>query len=156
MGTRNSTLVTLDGKKKVAQYGQWDGYPTGQGQTIADFLNREDFSVEKFKEQVSRVRPITDEEIERVNNTPNWKKVYPHLSRDAGADVLNMILDGKVEFLVLDEEFVNDRLFCEYWYDINLDDETVTMNMEKYTFDEWKSDGFMKKLKEMAEENNDY
>ena len=27
MGTRNLTVVYLDGQYKVAQYGQWDGYP---------------------------------------------------------------------------------------------------------------------------------
>lgn len=47
MGTRNSTLVKSKGKVKVAQYGQWDGYPTGQGQTIADFLNS-DVDLEDF------------------------------------------------------------------------------------------------------------
>lgn len=31
MGTRNLTAVYLDGQYKVAQYGQWDGYPEGQG-----------------------------------------------------------------------------------------------------------------------------
>jgi len=29
MGTRNLTIVTSNGKTKVAQYGQWDGYPGG-------------------------------------------------------------------------------------------------------------------------------
>lgn len=33
MGTRNLTAVYLDGQYKVAQYGQWDGYPEGQGIT---------------------------------------------------------------------------------------------------------------------------
>lgn len=146
MGTRNSTIVTLDGEIKVAQYGQWDGYPTGQGQTIANFFNREDFDLEKFKDQVNKVREITQDEIDKVNNTPNWKEVYPYLSRDAGADILNMIFDGKVEFVVLDKDFKNDTLFCEYWYDINLDDETVTMNGTKYTFKEWMSNNFMEKL----------
>jgi len=27
MGTRNLTCVMKDGQYKVAQYGQWDGYP---------------------------------------------------------------------------------------------------------------------------------
>lgn len=31
MGTRNLTCVVLDGEFKVAQYGQWDGYPEGSG-----------------------------------------------------------------------------------------------------------------------------
>ena len=38
MGTRNLTAVYLDGQYKVAQYGQWDGYPEGQGITALTFL----------------------------------------------------------------------------------------------------------------------
>ena len=39
MGTRNLTLVKdKEGKTKVAQYGQWDGYPEGQGSTILNFI----------------------------------------------------------------------------------------------------------------------
>lgn len=34
MGTRNLTAVYLDGQYKVAQYGQWDGYPEGRGGLI--------------------------------------------------------------------------------------------------------------------------
>ena len=38
MGTRNLVCVVKGGEYKVAQYGQWDGYPTGQGETIVEFL----------------------------------------------------------------------------------------------------------------------
>lgn len=31
MGTRNLTAVYLDGEYKIAQYGQWDGYPKDKG-----------------------------------------------------------------------------------------------------------------------------
>jgi hypothetical protein len=38
MGTRNLTMVINKGETKVAQYGQWDGYPSGQGAEILKFL----------------------------------------------------------------------------------------------------------------------
>jgi hypothetical protein len=38
MGTRNLTMVISNGETKVAQYGQWDGYPSGQGVNILGFL----------------------------------------------------------------------------------------------------------------------
>ena len=41
MGTRHLTCVVKDGDYKVAQYGQWDGYPSGQGIDILTFLREE-------------------------------------------------------------------------------------------------------------------
>jgi hypothetical protein len=37
MGTRNLTMVISKGETKVAQYGQWDGYPSGQGLNVLSF-----------------------------------------------------------------------------------------------------------------------
>ena len=42
MGTRHLICVVSDGDYKVAQYGQWDGYPSGQGAAILEFLHKED------------------------------------------------------------------------------------------------------------------
>lgn len=53
MGTRNLTAVYLDGQYKVAQYGQWDGYPEGQGITVLTFL-RDKMDLELFKEAFLR------------------------------------------------------------------------------------------------------
>lgn len=44
MGTRNLTAVYLDGQYKVAQYGQWDGYPEGQGHNGAHLPSGQDGS----------------------------------------------------------------------------------------------------------------
>ena len=38
MGTRFLTAVFADGQYRVAQYGQWDGYPEGAGVNILHFL----------------------------------------------------------------------------------------------------------------------
>lgn len=44
MGTRHLIAAKVDGEYKLAQYGQWDGYPEGQGVAVLDFLvNKEDF-----------------------------------------------------------------------------------------------------------------
>lgn len=42
MGTRHLILVWYKGKWHIAQYGQWDGYPEGQGINIVKFLNDTD------------------------------------------------------------------------------------------------------------------
>ena len=56
MGTRNLTMViNQEGEKKVTQYGQWDGYPSGVGVRVLKFLkNKEVF--DKFKANLSKVR----------------------------------------------------------------------------------------------------
>lgn len=157
MGTRNLTMVRSDKKIRVAQYGQWDGYPTGQGQEIADFLKKAD--LKKFKKILKTVKEYKHKEIIKAYSdegaTGQWitsdvaKKVYakhPSLDRDHGAGILTLIYEGKVNRVQLSEDFKNDRLFCEYWYEVNLDDDTVTMNGKTYTFKQWTSKNFMKKL----------
>lgn len=38
MGTRNLVAVQIDGQYKIAQYGQWGGYPEGKGVDALTFL----------------------------------------------------------------------------------------------------------------------
>lgn len=148
MGTRNSTIVKLNGKVVVEQYGQWDGYPTGQGQVIADFLKT--VNLNDFKSKLSELKEITEEQTKEVNKDPKWTQNYPYLSRDAGAGVLQMIAEGGVKFISLDRDFKNDTTFCEYWYEIDLDKKTVTIGgwikEQVFTFDEWTRDGLMEEL----------
>lgn len=160
MGTRNSTIVKSKGIVKVAQYGQWDGYPTGQGETIAEFLKTVD--LEGFKKKVDALGVWTDEEIDEIvqgnaqcliGANTNWATEHPELNRDTAAGILQLIADGKVTKVRLDEEFKNDTLFCEFWYELDLDAETVTMNGETFTFKQWVVDGFMGELENPEEED---
>lgn len=123
MGTRNLTMVIKDAETKVAQYGQWDGYPSGQGATALEFLRGCDF--EKFKEKLNKIRWITDEEIGTVENDKNWTENYPYLSRNCGAEILELIYDtDDVKFLQNSEDFAADSLFNEWTYVIDLDKNT--------------------------------
>ena len=98
MGTRHiQTVINKDGVVKVSQYGQWDGYPDGQGIDILDFLLNAD--LEKYQEEVNKLREITEED-KKLLEVNNWKELYPHMSRDCGAEVHKLIYDGKVEFIV--------------------------------------------------------
>ena len=38
MGTRHMIGVVKDGIPRIAQYGQWDGYPSGQGVTANYYI----------------------------------------------------------------------------------------------------------------------
>lgn len=40
MGTRSLTCVVLDDQFKIAQYGQFDGYPSGQGKTALEIMRK--------------------------------------------------------------------------------------------------------------------
>ncbi len=105
MGTRNLTVVVKDGEYKVAQYGQWDGYPSGNGVEILEFL-RKNFA--ELIDKLHLVQWITDEEQDKTwegiksDPTSHWvdfheasahEKLYPELSRNTGARILDLILN---------------------------------------------------------------
>ena len=122
MGTRHLTIVYVNGEYKVAQYGQWDGYPEGAGAIILDFLKNE-FVEDKFRKNLAKLRTIrTDEEREALN-TLYGKHFPPEFSRDTGARILKMIQDDAVRsgFLAKSLDFAADSLFCEWAYVIDLD-----------------------------------
>jgi len=89
MGTRNLTCVVSDGEFKVAQYCQWDGYPSGQGATVLSFLKGEPvddvearypsnveksrfgleglvFDLEQFRENVRGCYKIDEEDLYKI------------------------------------------------------------------------------------------
>lgn len=126
MGTRNLTMVMLDGKYVVAQYGQWDGYPSGQGMLALLFLrnmNRELFE-NRCRATVFSSQERWDE-IERLkDNEDGFLKMYPQVSRDTAARILEFIQnspEGLQIELVDNSEFAEDSLFCEWAYVIDLD-----------------------------------
>ena len=132
MGTRNLTAVYIDGEYKIAQYGQWDGYPEGQGKTTLYFARKladENFRRE-FSEKVMACRWITEEEIDAINakiksgEIKDWTRQYPELWRDAGAEILQMVMDRGGLALQNDIEFAADSLFCEWAWVIDLDKNT--------------------------------
>ncbi|MBC8551708.1 MAG: hypothetical protein H8D23_18835, partial [Candidatus Brocadiales bacterium] len=123
MGTRNLTAVMMDKEYKIAQYGQWDGYPEGQGRTILNFIHKTDLNA--FKEALKDVRWITEDESKKVVGTPDWPNVYPHLSRDAGGEILQMVMDRTAKILTKSISFAGDSILCGYAYGIDLDKKTL-------------------------------
>jgi hypothetical protein len=140
MGTRNLTVVFVDGEYKVAQYGQWDGYPEGQGVTALEFLRGEG-NLDKLKESLKRVRYVDgegrDKELvdayeknapawsnEHDNRTPEQKRWFEmYMSRNIGADILHNIANSEDEEILLANQidFAKDGLFCEWVWKIDLD-----------------------------------
>lgn len=66
MGTRHLICVFFQGKWVVAQYGQWDGYPEGQGVKIYRFLSVAR-NIDNLKAGLAHLYIPTDAEMENIN-----------------------------------------------------------------------------------------
>jgi hypothetical protein len=144
MGTRNLTMVIQKEKPVISQYGQWDGYPSGNGLTILEFLRT--CNLDEFKEKIKNVRFSTKKDEKKVekflksigckdgwmnmDQSDLYKKAYPYSSRDIGAGILQMVNESEDTEIVLQDttKFAADSLFCEWAYLINLDNN----NLEVY------------------------
>jgi len=139
MGTRHVTMVIKEEKPVVSQYGQWDGYPSGQGLTVLRFLKTR--SLNKFKKKLELVHLATDEDIKELEDwfksigvDDGWMtsdqanlfhQKYPLLTRDNGAEILFMLQDNKEKvFLQEANDFAHGKdggFGCEWVYVIDLD-----------------------------------
>lgn len=117
MGTRHrQAVITKEGEMKIQQYGQWDGYPDGQGKDILNYLRNG--NLDKYQENLNKVPLINDEQIDEVNKDSNWTKNYPYLSRDCGSNIHQMIEDGDVKF-VQHTDLEECEKWCEGFYTID-------------------------------------
>ena len=142
MGTRGLTAVILDGEHKIAQYGQWDHYPSGQGLTALAFCREamtDDAKREAFIANLRRCRfgtPADEAECDawlasigvgangmmRMDQYDKWKARYPLLARDTGAEILGLVAgaESDAQIVVQDSwDFGGDSLFCEWAYVID-------------------------------------
>jgi hypothetical protein len=148
MGTRHLTAVVVNGEYKIAQYGQWDGYPSGQGFIIVTFLNQlsnlerssgtvPGENLKLFREKVLACTELAHKDLQALwiecGADPNEEWVttevselfgerYPHLSRDCGAEILNHVMQSENGLaLTLEILFAANSLFCEWAWVIDLD-----------------------------------
>ena len=136
MGTRNLTIVYLDGEYKVAQYGQWDGYPEGQGLVCLRFL-KEKMNKEKFIKAVRSLDWISEKELDdlwksygakedgtiNIKNANKFNNEHPEFSRDTGAEILSLIQEGNINRLDNYIKFAANSLHCEWAWLVDLDAE---------------------------------
>lgn len=127
MGTRHLIAVQLDGEYRIAQYGQWDGYPSAQGEQVLHFLRNWDRPT--FEAKLRAASYCTDadwaaikEQIKKEQLEQSWQNVWPELSRDAGARILEIVAERKPGIKLKNSiGFACDSLFCEWGYVIDLD-----------------------------------
>jgi len=137
MGTRHLICIVVDGRFATAQYGQWDGYPGGQGADIVKWLRgTTPEEMEVFKTHARAAKVLDPKEYDRrwtacghdggrfvsMDISGRFKGQWPHLSRDHGSNVLNYFLEtAEPEALDQDPSFAADSLFCEWAYVLDLD-----------------------------------
>ena len=144
MGTRNLTIVFMDGEYRVAQYGQWDGYPDGQGLTCLRFI-RDQMNEKDFREALSHIKYIDSEKLQKmwmdygmdsegsiqIKDADRFRNTFPEFSRDIGAEILAMIQNCRITSNCLENSltFAADSLFCEWAYVIDFDKRTFEVYM---------------------------
>ena len=137
MGTRNLTVVkNLEGTTKIAQYGQWDGYPEHSGIEALEFL-RDKVNRDNLLVELQNVEFITDEECDTIYKsfeTTDWENkaflnAYPGLHRDTGIGILEVVANSMETIKTVDNtEFANDTLFCEGIYEVDFSTNKFTSN----------------------------
>ena len=126
MGTRSLICVYFNGRFVVAQYSQLDGYPyrDGEGIKVWRFLLQPN-NIERLKRGLQHIQIFHT--MEELRNLPDAAALHlqPSLSRDTGAGILEIIADASKKNhvpILLNLDFVNDGLYCEWVYVIDLDD----------------------------------
>jgi hypothetical protein len=129
MGTRNLTkVIDRNGEIKVAQYGQWDGYPSGQGLNALYHATAH----KQIEAGLAKVRWAEQEELDKIyaslpemnrfgtDDSKAFGLMYPNLTRDTCADILGVVAWSIGEVILVDEsEFESDGVFCEGVYTID-------------------------------------
>lgn len=149
MGTRNVIMVyNHEGIKKVAQYGQWDGYPRGVGIKILNFLKDKEM-LSSFIYNLNKVRFLDNKGRDKEfaesydNNAPVWSNdpdkrtieqkhwFDTYCTRDLSEQVLiNIAKSIDHEIILIDREDTGKgaNSWVEYCYVINLKENTFAIH----------------------------
>lgn len=134
-------VINKEGETKIAQYGQWDGYPEGQGQTALRFISNVE-NRQKLEKTLNKIRFQNEKDINEKEQFLNsigfvdgWLTMeqaekyhlkFPFHSRDIGAEILEKVCESKEKEIVLTDstEFAYDGLFCEFLWLIDFSKNT--------------------------------
>lgn len=124
MGTRHlQSVIDKKGKLRISQYGQWDGYPSGQGLDILEYLRGA--NLERYQRNLNEIKPITAKQIKQVEAFKNWNEAFYFLSRDCGARIHKMVEWGACPFVLLHDE-KKSKWGCVGFYTIDFQKNTFT------------------------------
>lgn len=128
MGTRHLVVVKLDGEYKVAQYGQFDGYPSGTGVKVLQLLKTTPRKT--FEAKLRRCRWATDTELAAGYKLTGdaldaFNKAHANWHRSVRADIIRLIYDSEDGLVLVNHlDFAADSLFCEWAYVVDMDEDT--------------------------------
>lgn len=179
MGTRNLTMVIdQQGETKIAQYGQWDGYPSGVGVGVLEFLKNETL-FGKLKSNLHKVRFLdshgkdkdfaesydknapewSNEPDNRTQEQKRWFKTY--ITRDLAEEILINVANSEDEEIILIDHQSTAKKggWVEWSYIINLKENTFGVYthidqppIEVYKLDALPSEKEFLKLEECEED----
>jgi len=116
MGTRHLTIIKSEGEVKVAQYGQWDGYPDGVGRDIVNLLHEieQNNAMDLLRERVNQCIAASEEDDDAISAAIRESGLavnylYPEFSRDTSSDIVWLILGGKEVFRKFDSMSLSDQ-----------------------------------------------
>lgn len=139
MGTRHLICVYADSEFKLAQYGQWDGYPAGAGVNVLSFIRKylnSPAGISTFMQHLSDTYEVTQKELDKwyvdaghdgksewisLDVSDKFKDAHPSVQRDMGSGILEYIFLNDHVPIVSGVDFAADSLFCEWAYVINMD-----------------------------------
>jgi len=121
MGTRHLIVAIVDGKHKLAQYGQWDGYPSGVGIDVLKKLvnfTTDSSLMDKFIDNLRQTEFVPEDFEGTIRE-------YPQMSRDVSAEIFDWIVNSTPGLKLVDSyEFGLDGTFCEWAYFVDFDTNT--------------------------------
>jgi len=137
MGTRHLIkVINNEGELKVAQYGQFDGYPSGMGIRTLFYAT---YHLNEIERGLKRVRWGTETEVDAIydqypqanylgtEDCENLELLYPNLVRETSADILMVVAYSIGEVMLIDNsDFEEEGLFCEGVYTLNYQTKTFT------------------------------
>ena len=161
MGTRNLTCVKINNQYRVANYGQWDGNPEGQGITTLKFL-RETMNRDIFIAKVLATSFIGEEEYATlwkelgilsvdwvtIEESNKFNAAHPQFNRDNGAGIYELIQNAPSGLKLINSLDFADSGSCEYAYVINFDENRLEVYASYYGTPDQKV--FIKKANDSA------
>jgi hypothetical protein len=142
MGTRHHIKIKENKEFKLVQYGQWDGYPNGQGLDILKFLSNKD-NVSKLKESIKKLRFLdskgkdkefaenfdkNSEKGELTEEESFWFNNF--VSRDVGSKILGNIINSEDKEILVIKDDGED--WCEGFFTIDLDEMTYQVKYHEH------------------------